>query len=208
MLLLERLGEASDAVQARLLAAIWEAGADGMRLIATEDDNARDKLRPDLFFHLSPLTLNIPPLRDRPEDALWMMTRMFDGMNHRRETPLKGISAQAEAIALRHDWRGNGREIRARLAQAMALAQGEMIMPTDLFPDMAATPDQGFATLADARDQAERVQIQRALEQCSGSMSAAAKLLEVGRTTLWEKMQKLGVERPIEDVRKSEQDRH
>lgn len=206
MLLLERLGEASDAVQARLLAAIWEAGADGMRLIATEDDNARDKLRPDLFFHLSPLTLNIPPLRDRPEDALWMMTRMFDGMNRRRETPLKGVSTQAEAIAMRHDWRGNGREIRARLAQAMALAQGEMIMPADLFPDMAAPPKAGFATLAEARDQTERVQIQRALDQCAGSMAAAAKLLGVGRTTLWEKMQKLGIARPDEDVRKSERD--
>ncbi|WFE75318.1 sigma-54 dependent transcriptional regulator [Roseinatronobacter sp. S2] len=207
ILLLERLGEASDAVQAQLLAAIWAARTEGMRLVATEDDTARDKLRPDLFFHLSPLTLRIPPLRDRPEDALWMMTRMFDGMNRRRDTPLKGISTQAEAMALRHDWRGNGREIRARLAQSMALAQGEMIMPADLFPDMAATPDQGFATLAEARDQAERVQIQRALDQCAGSMAAAAKLLGVGRTTLWEKMQKLGVERPIEDVRKPEQDR-
>lgn len=206
VLLLERLGQASDAVQAQLLAAIWDAGKDGMRLIATEGLDARDKLRPDLFFHLSPLTLTILPLRDRPEDALWMMIRMFDGMNRRRDTPLTGISTQAEAIALRHDWRGNGREIRARLAQALALAQGEMIMPADLFPDMAATPDAGFATLAEARDQAERVQIQRALEQCAGSMAAAAKMLAVGRTTLWEKMQKLGVERPESDVRKPEQE--
>ncbi|TQM89505.1 sigma-54-dependent transcriptional regulator [Roseinatronobacter monicus] len=207
IVLLERLGEASDAVQAQLLTSIWEAGRDGMRLVATEDNNAHEKLRPDLYFHLSPLTLTIPPLRERPEDALWMMTRMFDGMNRRRDKPLKGISTQAEAIALRHDWRGNGREIRARLAQAMALAQGDMIMPADLFPDMAATSETAFATLAEARDQAERVQIQRALDQCAGSMMAAAKLLGVGRTTLWEKMQKLGIARPDEDVRKPEQGR-
>lgn len=208
VLLVERMGEAGDAVQAQLLATIWEAGKDGPRMIATEDDNARDKLRPDLFFHLSPLTLTIPPLRARPEDALWMMSRMFDGMNRRREIPLKGISTQAEAMALRHDWRGNGREIRARLAQAMALAQGDVIMPADLFPDMAAMPETGFATLSAARDQAERVQIQRALDHSAGNMSEAAKLLGVGRTTLWEKMQKLGVQRPEDDVRKSEQDGH
>lgn len=206
VLLVERLGQASDAVQAQLLDVIWEAGHDGPRLVATESEDARDKLRPDLFFHVSPLTLAIPPLRERPEDALWMMARMFDGMNRRRSPPLKGISTQAEALALRHDWAGNGREIRARLAQAMALAQGEMIMPADLFPDIATPPETGFATLSEARDLAERVQIQRALDHCAGSMSAAARLLGVGRTTLWEKMQKLGVERPDEDVRKPEQD--
>jgi len=206
VLLVERIGEASDDVQAQLLAAIWESGRDGPRLLATESEAARGRLRPDLFFHLSPLTLTIPPLRDRPEDALWMMTRMFDGMNRRRPVPLKGISTQAETLTLRHDWRGNGREVRARLVQAMALAKGEMIMPADLFPDVAAAPETGFASLAEARDQAERVQIQRALDHSAGNMNAAARLLGVGRTTLWEKMQKLGVERPDADVRKPEQD--
>jgi DNA-binding NtrC family response regulator len=206
IVLLERIGEAPDAVQAQLLAAIWAAGSDGPRLIATEGEDAQEKLRPDLYFHLSPLTLTIPPLRERPEDALWMTTRMFDGMNRRRATPLKGISAQAEALILRHDWRGNGREIRARLAQAMALAQGEMIMPADLFPEAKAAAVTAFPTLAEAREQAERTQIQHALDRSAGSMSAAAKLLGVGRTTLWEKMQKLGLHRPEEDVRKSGQD--
>ncbi len=205
VLLVERLAEASDAVQAQMLAAIWNAGRDGPRLVATEGGEARERLRPDLFFHLSPLTLTISPLRERPEDALWMLNRMFDGMNRRRRIPLKGISTQAEAMVLRHDWLGNGREIRARLAQAMALAQGEMIMPADLFPDMAAPSEPAFVTLSEARDQAERVQIQRALDHCAGNMRAAAGLLGVGRTTLWEKMQKLGIDRPDEDVRKSEQ---
>ncbi|MCC5986140.1 MAG: sigma-54-dependent Fis family transcriptional regulator [Pararhodobacter sp.] len=206
VVLIERIGEARESVQARLLAAIWEAGSDGPRLIATDGDDAQAKLRPDLFFHLSPLTLAIPPLRARPEDALWMLARMFDGMNRRRATPLKGISAQAEALALRHDWRGNGREIRARLAQAMALAQGEMIMPTDLFPEAQVTPDTSFLTLTEARERAERLQIRRALDRSEGSTSGAARLLGVGRTTLWEKMQKLGMQRPDADVRKSEQD--
>ena len=204
--LIERIGEARDEVQAQLLAAIWAAGSDGPRLVATDGEDAQEKLRPDLYFHLSTLTLTIPPLRDRPEDALWMVTRMFDGMNRRRATPLKGISAQAEELVLRHDWRGNGREIRARLTQAMALAQGEMIMPADLFPEAHAARSSEFPTLAEAREAAERLQIQRALERSAGSMSAAAMLLGVGRTTLWEKMQKLGLQRLDEDVRKSEQD--
>jgi DNA-binding NtrC family response regulator len=206
VVLIERIGEARDEVQAQLLAAIWAAGSDGPRLIATDDEDVQQKLRPDLYFHLSPLTLTIPPLRARPEDALWMMTRMFDGMNRRRASPLKDISAQAEALVLRHDWRGNGREIRARLAQAMALARGEMVMPSDLFPDARDALEATFSTLAEARDQAERTHIQHALDRSAGSMSAAARLLGVGRTTLWEKMQKLGLQRPDEDVRQSERD--
>jgi DNA-binding NtrC family response regulator len=193
VVLIERIGEARVEVQAQLLAAIWAAGSDGPRLIATDGNDVQHKLRPDLYFHLSPLTLTISPLRARPEDALWMMTRMFDGMNRRRVSPLKGISAQAEALVQRHDWRGNGREIRARLAQAMALARGEMVMPSDLFPEEKDASETAFPTLAEARDQAERTQIQHALDRSAGSMSAAARLLGVGRTTLWEKMQKLGL---------------
>lgn len=208
IVVLERIAEAGDALQARLLSAIWEAGEDGPLLVATEGEGAQDRLRPDLFFHLSPLTLNIPPLRARPEDALWMMARMFTGMNRRRDHPLKGISAQAEEMVQRHDWRGNGRELRARLARAMALARGDRIMPADLFPEMVTTrhEDHAFDTLAEVRDHAERVQIQRAMAQTEGNMSEAAKLLQIARTTLWEKMQKLGIQRPADPVRKSEHD--
>ena len=206
VLLIERIGEAPEAVQAQLLTAIWEAGSQGPRVVATDGEDAHEKLRHDLYFHLSPLTLTITPLRERSEDALWMMARMFEGMNRRRASPIKGISAQAEAMALHHDWRGNGREIRARLAQAMALVQGAWIMPAELFPEAQVATEAAFQTLTEARDEAERVQIRRALDRSAGSMSAAARLLGVGRTTLWEKMQKLGLQRPDADVRNSEQD--
>jgi DNA-binding NtrC family response regulator len=209
VLLIERIGEATPETQAALLQACWTAGAEGPRLIVTEGPGnvAERKLRPDAFFHFGTLSLTIPPLRDRPEDALWMAARMFEGMNARRAQPLAGIAAQAEERILRHNWPGNGRELRARLARAMALAGGERIMPADLFPDVLPSDaqDEGFASLAEMRDQAERRHIQRALERSAGSTAEAAKLLQIARTTLWEKMQKLGLQRPVEPVRKSEQ---
>jgi DNA-binding NtrC family response regulator len=70
-------------------------------------------------------------------------------------------------------------------------------MPGDLFPeqgDLAAVEDKAFATLSEARDQAERRQIERALRETHGHMIEAARLLGVSRTTLWEKMRRLGIQ--------------
>ncbi len=199
-LLIERISEASPALQARLLQTLW-AGGDtaGARLIATDGpDLSPESLRPDLYFHLSVLTLNISPLRNRPEDTLWLMSRQFEGMNARRGTPLRGISPQAEQAARLHDWPGNGRELRARLTRAMAMVQGKTILPADLFPEgvpgVAEEPGDDFQALGEVRDAAERAHIQSALTRADGSLTEAAKLLQIGRSTLWEKMQKLGIE--------------
>ena len=76
----------------------------------------------------------------------------------------------------------------------MALTASEWIMPGDLFPDRPGTqPLPGFLPLADVRDAAERRQIERALEQTDGQVIKAAELLGIGRSTLWEKMTRLGV---------------
>ena len=196
--LLEQISAASDELQTSLLNNLWSKEP-GPRLVVTDGPEfGRSSLRPDLYFHLVVLPITIPPLRTRPEDALWLMSRLFNGMNARRATPLRGISAQAEAAARAHDWPGNGREVRARLSRGMAMAEGDMMFPADLFPEGApgtlSVKELEFVPLAVTRDAAERHQIERALAHCDGSLTEAAKLLQVGRSTLWEKMQKLGIE--------------
>ena len=198
--LIERISHASDDLQARLPAALWaSSSASGPRLIATDGpDLTPDSLRPDLYFHLSILTLTIPAFRSRPEDAVWLMSRLFEGMNARRSVPIRGISPQAEQAVRAHDWVGNGRELRARLMRAMAMAKSDTIFPVDLFPEgvpgavQAASAE--FPPLGDVRDAAERAHIQGALARADGSLTGAAKLLQIGRSTLWEKMQKLGID--------------
>lgn len=151
------------------------------------------RFRGDLFFRLDLFEIPIPPLAERPEDAPWLLHRMFDAMNARREMPLRGISALAEQAVRDHDWPGNGRELRARLVQAMATATGDTLFPSDLFPERQTTAADRLPTLSEARDTAERTHILRALERTGGHVIEAAKLLGVSRTTLWEKMQKLGI---------------
>lgn len=151
------------------------------------------QFRPDLFYRLDMFEIPIPPLRDRPEDAVWLLHRLFEGRKAHRDPPLNGITALAEQAVLDHDWPQNGRELRTRLVQAMATAQADMIFPSDLFPERQTTTDERLPSLAEARDVAERAHILRALEQAGGHTVEAARLLKVSRTTLWEKMQKLGL---------------
>lgn len=170
------------------------------RVIATSDLGSgpimsTGAFRPDLIARLSQIEIAVPPLRDRPEDAIWLLHRMFDHLADRRPnaagSPLKGLSGLAEEAARAHDWPDNGREVRSRLLQAVRSAEGPWIQPADLFPELRA--EGHFPTLAEARDAAERQQIVAALERTQGRVSDAARLLGVARTTLWEKMQKLGL---------------
>jgi len=149
-------------------------------------------LRLDLLQQLSAVEILIPPLGARPDDILWLMRRFFDGFNARRETPLKGLSARCEEAAIHYAWPGNGRELRSKMERAVSQAQGEMLFPLDLFPE--AQDDIAVARpLSDIRDDAERAAILTALEQTDQHILEAAKLLSISRTTLWEKMKKLGI---------------
>lgn len=149
-------------------------------------------LRSDLLYPLAAGEIVVPPLAQRPEDAVWLAWQVFRARNTGRPVPLKGISDRA-ALAIRdHDWPGNGRELRSRLLRAIDAAEGDRIFPADIFPEINSG-DHAVHTLAEARERAERRQIIEALERTGGQIAAAARLLDVSRTTLWEKMQKLGL---------------
>ena len=166
------------------------------RIIATCTADVVDLVRSgvfrgDLWSRMGGFEIPIPPLSDRPDDAVWLLHQIFSTMNPRRPDPLRGISALAEKAVRGHDWPGNGRELRSRVVQALGTATGDVLFPADLFPERQAGRD--MLSLAETRDAAERMQIVAALERTGGQVAEAAKLLKVSRTTLWEKMQKLGL---------------
>lgn len=159
---------------------------------AVDERVAAGALRADLLYLFKTHEIFIPPLVERPEDAVWLAKQFFEALNRRRDPPLRGLSSHAESAIRAHDWPGNGRELRARLLGAVEAAQGDWLFPSDIFPELGAESDR-FSTLAEARDTAERQQIIAALARTDGHILEAAKLLKVSRTTLWEKMQKLGL---------------
>lgn len=144
--------------------------------------------RGDLFDRLRAHEIVVPPLAERPEDAVWLGGRLFAALNRGRHT---GISAAAEEAIRAHDWPGNGRELRARLIRAIEAAEGALIQPADLFPERAGAAS--LRPLAEVRDTAERAHIAAVIAATGGQVAEAARLLRISRTTLWEKMQKLGL---------------
>lgn len=180
--------------QGRLFEALTE-GAPFRTIASTWPDTEATEggaVRADLLYLFAAHEVFVPPLSERPEDAVWLAGQFFEVLNGRRAAPLRGLSSHAEAALRAHDWPGNGRELRARLLRAVEAAQGDRVFPSDLFPEIGAESDR-FPTLAQAREAAERQQIAAALSRTDGQVGEAAKLLRVSRTTLWEKMQKLGL---------------
>ena len=207
-LFLDEIGDMPPALQAKLLRLVEEASLTRVggetpvpfraRIVAaTHCDLAKGSavgFREDLYFRLAVLPVEIPPLRERPEDVVWLLDRFLENATSRSDARIRGYSALAEEAALEHSWPGNVRELRNRVDRAVALATTEWIMPGDLFPEKADKPGlQGFVPLSDVRDAAERRQIERALDETDGQIAKAADLLAISRTTLWEKMTRLTI---------------
>jgi transcriptional regulator with PAS, ATPase and Fis domain len=180
-------GEASIPLDARVVCATSANLSEMIRL---------GRFREDLFYRINAVTVVVPPLRDRPEDISWLLSRYFASFVEQAVSELRGVSSLAEQVALTHPWRGNARELRNRVERAIALAAGPWLMPADLFPEFRnASIDRvdEDLSLSAVRDAAEKRQIERILRETEGQTSEAARRLNISRTTLWEKMRRFGL---------------
>jgi two-component system NtrC family response regulator len=151
---------------------------------------AEGQFREDLFYRISGISITIPPLRERGEDAVLIaryLVERFSSEQGRRAMPL---GEDAVLAILRHPWRGNVRELENRVRRAVILGIGPEIKAADLDlvgEDDPAAPavDGRSLSLREAREQAERAALREALARADGNLSAAARLLEVSRPTLY-----------------------
>ena len=214
VLFLDEIGDMPVALQIKLLRVLEErsfhrVGGESSvplnaRIICATSANLSElirqgRFREDLLYRINAVTVDIPPLRERPEDILWLLARYLDAYSEQSSGSLRGVNPLAEQAALTHPWRGNARELRNRMERAMALATGPWLTPADLFPEMrTASPlrtDEALS-LSAVRDAAEKRQIERVLTETAGQLSEAARRLEISRTTLWEKMRRFGIQTP------------
>jgi DNA-binding NtrC family response regulator len=155
----------------------------------------RGLFRADLLALLEQASLHVPPLRERSEDIAWLLTQLFAELLPGRRNAIQGFSREALAAALAYAWPGNIRELRNRAACALALAQGPWISPGELQPELpAAAAPARRASLQEARDGAERKLIGEVLAANGGALGATARALDVSRTTLWKKIQRLKID--------------
>lgn len=199
-LFLDEVAEMPLPLQAKLLRALQDGeirrvgdsqsfGVDVRIVCATHRDLgdyvAKSLFRDDLYYRLKVFSISIPPLRERVEDIRPLATMLAE-----REG-LRGPEFTEQAIERlsRHSWPGNVRELENAMRHAVALAEGERIdvehLPSDLGtrPRKLAPSDE-LAPLAEI----ERRHIELVLESCGGNQAQAARILGIGRNTLWRKM--------------------
>jgi two-component system NtrC family response regulator len=153
---------------------------------------AQQQFRQDLYFRISEITVNVPPLRDRrggPTVLAHYLLRKFNGVHGR---PKKGFTEEAVAALEAYSWPGNVRELENKVKTAMVMAEGAMLTAEDLNLQDAGKGALLF-NLMEARTRAERQVIQQALSITDDNISRTAELLGVSRPTLYDLMEKYGI---------------
>ncbi len=157
-----------------------------------EEQVTEGRFRNDLFYRLNSVTVRIPPLRERPGDAM-LLARFFLGrFNREFSRNLRGFSEEAISAISVHPWPGNVRELENRMKRAVVMADGRLIDAPDLELVAGVTETQDLDLRA-ARLRAERDVLQKAIARSNGTLATAAKLLGISRPTLYTLMEAHGL---------------
>jgi two-component system NtrC family response regulator len=148
--------------------------------------------REDLYYRLSEITIKIPPLRERPGDAVLLAQAFLERNARELGRSLKGFTADALAALEAHGWPGNVREMENLIKRAAIMSDGPMLNAEDLGLQLGNAEPQPF-NLRQVREEADRVAVSRALAQARGNVAQAAELLGVSRPTLYDLMAKMGM---------------
>lgn len=156
------------------------------------------KFREDLYFRLNVVTLELPPLRDRPEDVMPLAEHFLGSFAVQARRPKLDLSAEARKRLQAHTWPGNVRELRNLMERVAFLAPNDMIQADDLA--FILSPEQNRSSepsldlgLSEATNQFQQDFIRRAIRRVRNNMSEAARLLGLHRSNLYRKMRQLGM---------------
>ena len=149
------------------------------------------RFRQDLLYRLQDFTITLPPLRNCQEDIMPLAEFFREQSNKTLNKAVKGFDSSAKKALLQHPWSGNVRELKQKIQTAVLLCEGNNITEDDLelYVEQDASPV--CYSLKDVQQEKER--IRQALEQCGGNKVSAAKLLKIGRTTLYAKIKEYGL---------------
>lgn len=146
--------------------------------------------REDLYYRLSEVTIEIPPLRDRLQDPILLARVFLSKYAKAYKKPIRRFSEDALVALETYTWPGNVRELENKMKRAVIMAEDNVITREDL--DLPGTETIAFPlNIKQVRDKAERQAILRALHYVEGNMSRAAELLGITRPTLYSMMEKL-----------------
>jgi transcriptional regulator with PAS, ATPase and Fis domain len=204
-LFLDEIGELTPQMQTKLLRALQEMEISPVGSTSSEKIHARfiaatnrdlvkaverEEFRRDLFYRLNVVFLEIPPLRERPDD-IEILARHFIGKFNTESRHIDRIDPRTLDILKKYPWPGNVRELENCIERALALGSSSTLMPADL-PDSIA---QSRSTVADtvlprSLDEYEKEAIMRTLAFTNGNKRQAARILGIGKSALYAKLEK------------------
>ena len=211
---LDEVGELEPAMQVKLLRVLEERQFErvggnktlevDVRLVAATNRDLKKmvtegKFRDDLFYRLSVVTVNLPPLRERRDDVPLLVTAFNRQYSQENNTPVREITQEAVNLLMAYDWPGNVRELRNAIEQMVVLARGDRLTVRDIPAAIRSGAD--LTKISVVRpgvtmtvEEAERQLIIQALKETDGNRTKAADKIGMSRRTLHRKLKEYHLE--------------
>ena len=172
------------------------------RIIAATNRKPEDaikdgKLREDLFYRISALTVYLPPLRERRDDIMPLANSFLKRFSAQANRDIRGFKPDAIERLTAFDWPGNIRQLQNEIQRAVLLSESDEVAAADLsITDvrMSASPNEGSDTSFTLLEGVERSAIVSTLKETNGNKLETAKRLGIGRQTLYNKIKAYGIE--------------
>ncbi|MDQ7778328.1 MAG: sigma-54 dependent transcriptional regulator [Planctomycetota bacterium] len=175
-----------------------------VRIIAATNKNLKEEVksgrfREDLFYRLNVIAITVPPLRNRREDVSLLATHFLHKYNIECGKSVQRISEDTLAALIEHDWPGNVRELENVVERAVVVAKTNLLTPAELpahFRKSSEGADDArlVSSLRSLRD-VEKLHVTRILADNDWNVQQSAKILQIDRVTLYNKIKKYGLSR-------------
>jgi transcriptional regulator with PAS, ATPase and Fis domain len=210
---LDEIGDMPLNMQAKLLRVLQEREIErvggtktisiDVRVIAATNKNLMElvkkgEFREDLFYRLNIMFIELPNLRDRMEDLAELVNMLLIKLSSKIGKHVTKVSDSALEVLKNFQWPGNVRELENTLERAINIAEGDIILPNHLPLNIANSrktlSDPGIRELGQVIQEAEREAIIKCLEYTKGNKLKTAKLLNISRTSLYQKIDQYNIE--------------
>ena len=205
-LFLDEIGDMPQSLQAKLLRFLQQRTIERLggraeipvdvRVLCATNKNLRQAMttgafREDLYYRISEITIDIPPVRDREGGRLLLAQYLLNKFSKQQGRVIKGFTEDGHDAIEAYGWPGNVREMENKIKAAVIMAEGKFVTATDL--GLAVTVTSPTLNLRVVRQNAETGAIRQALVRASGNISRTAELLGITRPTLYDLMAKYGI---------------
>lgn len=201
-LFLDEIGDMPIELQAKLLRFLQERVVERLggrneipvdvRILCATHQDLQERIRQglfreDLFYRISEITIEVPPLRARNGDAVPIAQALLRRAAQTHKRAIRGFTSDACMAIERYSWPGNVRELENLINRAVIMSESNMLGCDDLnLPSSSDGSENTFPTLKEVREKAERDALERTLAITSGNLTRVAELLGISRPTLYD----------------------